>query len=438
MPAQGPICRRILESAWTLPVLVLLFCVTRGLLVPFVPLTPLYDCQWYYDRAIDIANGLGYSVNGVPTAFYPVGYPGFLALLFSLFGAHVWVGEVANVVLGAGICLLIHRVSLLMFADRAAAALAVALFVFYPNQAGYIPGISTEVLYPFLILLAAYLVAADRTRMRLILFGLLIGAATLVKSQTLLFPLVILGLPLLANWRWRLLTGTIRDLAIIYVALLVVVLPWTARNYMVFGHFVPVSTNDGAGLYNGSNPYANGDVTPEDKFAPLIGQQLGDTPAVEYESDRRLNALAIEWVKANTGRALALVPRKIWRLWAIDGETEWAYRDGYPGYGRFTGIFKALRWINQIYYTLFVLAAFGAFLMLWRRGRWRSLVILAGPGMILYTTLIAIAFSGQSRYHHFLTPWLVMFAGWLVADRLLSPRERRSMQELPADLQPAR
>ena len=46
---------------------------------------PVSDCQFYFQSAIDLARGNGYLRNGALTAFWPVGYPAFLAELFLVF-----------------------------------------------------------------------------------------------------------------------------------------------------------------------------------------------------------------------------------------------------------------------------------------------------------------------------------------------------------------
>jgi hypothetical protein len=51
-----------------------LFLLTRLGLVLLVPVTMHSDAGWYYARSISIASGQGYSENGFPTAYWPVGY----------------------------------------------------------------------------------------------------------------------------------------------------------------------------------------------------------------------------------------------------------------------------------------------------------------------------------------------------------------------------
>src|SRR5215831_20037442 len=62
---------------------------------------PVSDAKWYFDRAVSIVHGNGYAFDGIPTAFWPVGYPGFLALLFWSFPETPETGLIANFFLAA-------------------------------------------------------------------------------------------------------------------------------------------------------------------------------------------------------------------------------------------------------------------------------------------------------------------------------------------------
>ena len=46
---------------------------------------PVSDFNWYFERAIEISRGNGYSIDGKPTAFWPVGYPAFVGIVLFVF-----------------------------------------------------------------------------------------------------------------------------------------------------------------------------------------------------------------------------------------------------------------------------------------------------------------------------------------------------------------
>jgi hypothetical protein len=84
---------------------------------------------------------------------------------------------------------------------------------------------------------------------------------------------------------------------------LLVVAPWTYRNYRVFNAFVPVSTNSGLNLFLGNSP----GTTPGSGIN-VDRSHLEEDPALlpELEQDRRYRELAVDWIRQNPGKALRL------------------------------------------------------------------------------------------------------------------------------------
>ncbi|MGH7255103.1 MAG: hypothetical protein ACREI3_04930, partial [Nitrospirales bacterium] len=85
--------------------------------------------------------------------------------------------------------------------------------------------------------------------------GLLGGLTLLCKPVLLPAALLLLGWPMVAVRTWQI--GLAR--AGLYLGcLLLVLLPWTIRNYQVFQVWMPVSTGVGVGLWMGSDPVSEG------------------------------------------------------------------------------------------------------------------------------------------------------------------------------------
>ena len=176
------------------------------------------------------------------TAYWPVGWPGFLAGLFTITGPSVDAGQMANLVFAALVFALTATLGTELFRDRMVGRATVLLLTLYPNQIAYVPLLSTEIFYEFLLLLCVWLLMQERLALAL-LSGLLFGVATLTKTQTLFLPgFLLLGVFLAAPSR-RSLTRLAGLACAVYVAMILVVAPWTYRNYAVFGAFIPVSTN---------------------------------------------------------------------------------------------------------------------------------------------------------------------------------------------------
>ena len=78
-----------------------LFLGTRLGWMAAVDAAPMSDQLWYFQRAVGLLDGEGYSVGGRPTAFWPVGYPAFLAGLFAVTGPSLEAAKAANLALSA-------------------------------------------------------------------------------------------------------------------------------------------------------------------------------------------------------------------------------------------------------------------------------------------------------------------------------------------------
>ena len=266
--ANEPMWWSALSSPYFVPACFALYLSLRVGIVIAVPIDQHSDNLWYFARSVALASGQGYSEDGVTTAYWPPGWPGFLGLAFWLFGPSPVVGQMANLIFSILIFFISLSLASAIFADRIVGRLTVAILTIYPNQIGYVPVLATELFYTALLLAALGILMRDgHSVAKLALAGLVFGIATLTKAQTLYLPAF-----LFAAWwlsaaaRLRLLP-CIAKAAVVYAAMALVIVPWAVRNYLVFGEFVLVSTNGGGTLLSGNNPTAWGDYTEDD---PLV------------------------------------------------------------------------------------------------------------------------------------------------------------------------
>jgi len=247
-PGWRSALQSVLLHPYFIPVCFTADLCLRLAVIWLVPIDQFSDELWYYTRGVTLAAGQGYSEGGIATAYWPPGWPGLLGLLFWLFGSSPLVGQIANLVFAALTFLLSLSLASTLFADKLVGRLTVLILTFYPNQIGYVPALATEVFYTALLLLAVLVIIRGHGLARLIVSGILFGIATLTKAQTLFIPAFLFAAWwLLARDRGRLL-AVVGRAAVVYTAMAIVVLPWTARNYAVFGEFVLISTNGGGTL----------------------------------------------------------------------------------------------------------------------------------------------------------------------------------------------
>lgn len=400
-------CTRFRCGDRTFLALACLLNVLLRLPLLLIDVTPTSDPGWYFDRAREVAQGAGYAQDGVPTAFWPVGWPGFLGGLLRLFGPEVVVGELANLVLSTLIVCLVALIGRRLFPDSTVWRLAVVIIAVLPNQIAYVPLLSAEIFFEFLLLLG-FLLVMSRSVIGLIAAGLVFGVAALTKSQAILLPIFI-PLPLLGlRDRWYGFTRYMRVVLITGVAMMTVILPWTVRNYAVLGAFVPISTNGGYTFLTGNNPSARGTYTPND----LLVTDLSVNPKDQVQVNRVARERAWHWIEQNPAGFIKLIPLKVWNLWVGDGEAEWMYQRGYRDYDRYVVFFRVVRIVNQLlYWAVLALAAASVPAMV-RQRRTLPAWCWSGFAVIGLFTAISVVFSGQSRFHFALMAFIALYAAW--------------------------
>src|SRR5262249_24309109 len=119
------------------------------------------------------------------------------------------------------------------------------------------------------------------------------------QPSTLLFPVIFLILEVTSRSMYR---PALRRFAILCCGVILVVAPWTVRNYLVLGIFVPVSVTGGISLYMGNNPQATGGfVTETSDFL----MQFDETSA-----NRVGRELARSWMRQHPGEVVRLAFEK--------------------------------------------------------------------------------------------------------------------------------
>jgi 4-amino-4-deoxy-L-arabinose transferase-like glycosyltransferase len=390
----------------------------RLLVVFALPVTQFSDMAWYYGRAIELLETGRYAEGGVPTAFWPVGYPAFLAGMLGLFGRSQLVGQLANVALSVLCVVLLHRWCLVRFGSPRIAGIAALALAVYPNHLGYSVGLYSEPLFTALLLCILLLVQPQAGWQRLALAGVLAGLATLVKAQTQLLGPILLLVLAWGGWNLRSLKRALGLAAVGTAFMVLTIAPWTLRNWQVMGEPVPVSTNGGISLLSANNPSMTTSLLSDFAADDDLVRSARFSVADQVAADARARALAWGWIRANPERFIALMPKKLFRLWVPDGESEWVFQAGYAHYDERRLAFRTVRWLNQAFYVTVLVGFVWA---LWRLPRAHGPNEHAVPLMVVFFSLLSMVFSGQSRYHAPLMPFMMGYAAWA----WVSLRERR-------------
>ena len=187
-----------------------------------------------------------------PILFYPPAYPYFIAAVYAYVGglqAVKWV----QAVLGALLVPAVGRAGARAFSPGAG-LFAAGAAAFYPELVWFSVHFWSETL--FLVLLwwgfERLLAAREPPGVRAALTaGVFFGLAALTR-ETALYFVPVGGLWLLRGDRREGAAGRRRSAAAFVAATVLVVAPWTYRNWVVFHAFVPVSTFGAHSLWQGN------------------------------------------------------------------------------------------------------------------------------------------------------------------------------------------
>jgi hypothetical protein len=150
--------------------------------------------------------------------------------------------------------------------------------------------------------LGAHLREAGRVPRSLALqLGLSLGVAALLRQSVLPWVPVLFLYLLWQAWRGKQLKGAMRTLAMAGLILAACILPWTYRNYRVYGQFLLLNSNTGYAMYSAQHPM-HGTNFREFDAAPLPEGLAGN----EAQIDQELMRAGIQFVLDDPGRYLSL------------------------------------------------------------------------------------------------------------------------------------
>jgi 4-amino-4-deoxy-L-arabinose transferase-like glycosyltransferase len=370
-----------------------------------------HDEQEYLALAAALAQGRGFSYTQPPagtTAQFgrAPGYPAFLAAI----GAGTTTAtsaptrvKVAQAILGAlAVCLIAGAAW--YAAGPTAGIVAAWLAAGYPPLVWISSYVFSESLYTVLALSTALALqaAVDRGNesvRRPALAGTLGGAAILVRPAMLFFvPLAVIWLV----W-WR---RAPRVAAAFVLGALVVVAPWTIRNYRTYGRFVLVASEGGVTFWTGNHPLSRGEgdlaANPELKHAELEFRRAhpGLTseelePLYYREAIRHITSAPLWWV--------GLLARKVFYTVVPTG----------PSYGLHSWRYRAASVISYLVLLPFALA--GAVVLRRSPRRPAGVLLLAAAAV-----LVGLIFFPQERFRiPVIDPVLIVCAATYLSTRLM-------------------
>lgn len=292
----------------------------------------IFDQVSYHNLALRVLDGHGFSFGepwwpataaDAPTAHWSYLYTLYLTAVYALFGRHPIVARLIQAVaVGVLMPWLVYRISCRLFPSDsgtkggqsntgrgakigliAAAIVAIYAYFFY-----YAASLITEGFYIVAILwsfdLALQISQSDEPQIRhWLLLGLALGVAVLLRQLFLLF------IPFSLFWLWWAARPNFRYLLLPLGLVLLMILPWTIRNYLAFDRFVLLNTNAGYAFFWGNHPIYG------TEFVPILPPEMGSYYSLippelldlnEAALDTALLKRAIEFIVEDPGRYLLL------------------------------------------------------------------------------------------------------------------------------------
>jgi 4-amino-4-deoxy-L-arabinose transferase-like glycosyltransferase len=236
--------------------------------------------------------------------------------------------------------------------------------------------------------------------------GFLFGLTAMFRPEYLLVGAAFVVIAAIREWQqrgWRLgLAGA----AVLLVALVLPILPWTVRNVLVLDRVVPISTGGGKALYVGTYLPADGEyqrvkallaerylgrdlepnsaaldaVNPTDLFDEVAKEVQRDHP--DLTRDEALGKAGKENLSTYFGEDpwgyTAMTVRKVGRMWS-------------------SGVGEAMSSpAGRAVQILLVALGLAGFVLLGLRRRWGELVVLATP-IVLVTAVGAVSLAAPRR-----------------------------------------
>lgn len=279
----------------------------------------LRDPALYLILADHVAAGDGFRYGFAPdqgtTAYYPPGYPLALAAvvwLVRLLPFDVTVFDVAiwlNVALSVATIGLVFVLGRRLGGDRVG-LVAAGVWALWPNLIFHSGIVLTETLFLFLLVLLLIVVLGDPAaarlpgKARLVTIGVLFGLTLLVRPVSLVIAPVFLVL-----WWGAGTKAALWRLALVGVATVAVLVPWSIRSTVAMDEPVVMSLNFGDNLCLGHNPGATGgfgDLGAHCYTAEGLQRPEAETRRQSENIDR-----AVTYIRDHPGETLRRTPSKL-------------------------------------------------------------------------------------------------------------------------------
>jgi 4-amino-4-deoxy-L-arabinose transferase-like glycosyltransferase len=266
---------------------------------------------------------LGYYDSGAPrpTAITPPGYVYFLALMFSIFGVYsveaAIVIEVLQSLTAAVTCIVFYMLGKRV-SEQVGILTAAAMAVYPPSIFFSVMRIGPVILVVLLLALTMHYLLKIQENLHYrdaVICGIVMGCNALFEPAVVLF--YVLSCVWLFLWSPMSRVAALKFSIIMGVVCFVCLLPWTIRNSIVFGSYVPLKSSMGRNLLEGNTPYGTGVIhnfEKENLFSPEDYKKLRNTD--ELQADKMMFDKALYFIKQDPMRFVMSTLKRIFYFWS--------------------------------------------------------------------------------------------------------------------------
>lgn len=268
-------------------------------------------------RKVDRSSSAEPAVDQMP------GVAAILAGIWSVTGNQVYAPlQWLQILLDTAMVLLVYWIGVRLTGTARVGLLAAALYAAWPGAiiVAKRPMLDTWACFFTIGITAAWIWASERPKHagRLVALGVLTGAGIYFRPFLILLPitLALLAAPA-GGWRRRFVLAAMPTLAA-----LVVLAPWTIRNYHEFHRFIPTRTGLGQAVFEGSGQSASDEASAQFVHKHQQGAKYGSPAYDDFLLSGAVRAIADhpgEYLGRIGRRARLLIPCLlviiVWRRW---------------------------------------------------------------------------------------------------------------------------
>lgn len=372
---------------------------------------PSVDARGYDRIAQNLVAGKGYvEKDNIPVVFDPAisrvgpGYQFFLAGVYKIFGRNLYLIWVLQALMHTLSGYLIYLISKKIFLSAKAGIISAFLFLFFIDIFELTAMLLTETLFLFLLILSIYSVIKffENPNYKTSAFaGLIFGLGILTRPTVLPMCIIILGVMMYKKY--------FKFAALFLIIPVLIISPWTIRNYKVHNAFILTSSAGGINLWMGNNPQATGESFYTEEMSEYIkthgfvaAEKKGFEEGKKFILKHPLQFIKLLFIKTSIYFSSAR-PAAFWfHLKGVAVLITAVLSSGFAFVIFSSGIAGGLKLLKEKNFLANLLIVFA----------------ITAP-------LIVIPLVVETRYRYQIYPFLIIFSGYFLVDIKNNLKEKR-------------